>query len=234
MAIADHQPRNRIAVLGSTGSIGTSCLDVIAAHSDRLELAGITAHDRWKSLAEQSHRFRPRWAVVSNADHRPSVQPLQFPQGTELQFGSEAVERLAAHADVDTVVCGIVGDELADARQREHLRTVFGDECLGAFDEGVVVELVEGVPRRERRRIDDLVEEQQSVQVVDFMLVGAGGQATDLVFDVVAVPIPCLHGDPRVALHLAADARHRQAPLDRKSTRLNSSHIPLSRMPASA
>ncbi|MFO1044294.1 MAG: 1-deoxy-D-xylulose-5-phosphate reductoisomerase [Planctomycetaceae bacterium] len=109
MAIADHHPRNRIAVLGSTGSIGTSCLDVIAAHSDRLELAGITAHDRWKSLAEQSHRFRPRWAVVSNADHRPSVQPLQFPQGTELQFGSEAVERLAAHADVDTVVCGIVG-----------------------------------------------------------------------------------------------------------------------------
>ena len=109
MAIADHHPRNRIAVLGSTGSIGTSCLDVIAAHSDRLELAGITAHDRWKPLAEQSHRFRPRWAVVSNADHRPSVQPLQFPQGTELQFGSEAVERLAAHADVDTVVCGIVG-----------------------------------------------------------------------------------------------------------------------------
>ena len=109
MAIADHHPRNRIAVLGSTGSIGTSCLDVIAAHSDRLELAGITAHDRWKSLAEQSHRFRPRWAVVSNAEHRPSVQPLQFPEGTELQFGSEAVERLAAHADVDTVVCGIVG-----------------------------------------------------------------------------------------------------------------------------
>ncbi len=109
MAIADHHPRNRIAVLGSTGSIGTSCLDVIAAHSDRLELAGITAHDRWMSLAEQSHRFRPRWAVVSNADHRPSVQTPQFSQGTELQFGAEAVERLAAHADVDTVVCGIVG-----------------------------------------------------------------------------------------------------------------------------
>ena len=109
MAIADHHPRNRIAVLGSTGSIGTSCLDVIAAHSDRLELAGITAHDRWTSLAEQSHRFRPRWAVVSNADHRPSVQGSQFRQGTELQFGAEAVERLAAHADVDTVVCGIVG-----------------------------------------------------------------------------------------------------------------------------
>ena len=109
MAIADHHPRNRIAVLGSTGSIGTSCLDVIAAHSDRLELAGITAHDRWTSLAEQSHRFRPRWAVVSNADHRPSVHGPQFAQGTELQFGAEAVERLAAHADVDTVVCGIVG-----------------------------------------------------------------------------------------------------------------------------
>lgn len=109
MPIADHHPRNRIAVLGSTGSIGTSCLDVIAAHGDRLELAGITAHDRWKSLAEQSHRFRPRWAVVSNADHRRAIEPPSFPQGTEVHFGAEGVERLAAHADVDTVVCGIVG-----------------------------------------------------------------------------------------------------------------------------
>ena len=109
MAIADHHPRNRIAVLGSTGSIGTSCLDVIAAHRDRLELVGITAHDRWQSLAEQSQRFQPRWAVVSNAMHRATAQPAEFPRGTELQFGTDAIERLAAHADVDTVVCGIVG-----------------------------------------------------------------------------------------------------------------------------
>jgi len=109
LANADHQPRNRIAVLGSTGSIGTSCLDVIAAHGDRLTLAGVTAHNRWQPLAEQCHRFEPRWAVVSDEGGRSSVDRDAFPHGTDLQFGPEAVERLAAHPEVDTVVCGIVG-----------------------------------------------------------------------------------------------------------------------------
>lgn len=109
MANADQPSRNRIAVLGSTGSIGTSCLDVIAAHSDRLELVGVTAHNRWKSMAEQCHRFGPRWAVVSDIAGQTSVNPSHFPSGTELQFGPEAVERLASHSDIDTVVCGIVG-----------------------------------------------------------------------------------------------------------------------------
>lgn len=96
-------------MLGCTGSIGTSCLDVIAAHSDRLELVGVTAHRRWQSMAEQCQRFNPRWAVVSNADDRSSVRADEFPRGTEVQFGPEAVERLASHPDVDTVVSGIVG-----------------------------------------------------------------------------------------------------------------------------
>ncbi|MBS0204130.1 MAG: 1-deoxy-D-xylulose-5-phosphate reductoisomerase, partial [Planctomycetes bacterium] len=109
MPNADLSSRNRIAVLGSTGSIGTNCLDVIAAHGDRLQLAGLTAHSRWQSMAEQCHRFGPRWAVVSDGGGQSSVNPSHFPHGTELQFGPEAVERLAAHPDVDTVVCGIVG-----------------------------------------------------------------------------------------------------------------------------
>lgn len=109
MANADQHPRNRIAVLGSTGSIGTSCLDVIAAHRDRLSLAGVTAHRRWQPMAEQCHRFAPRWAVVSDDAERDLVNREEFPAGTELRFGSEAIEQLASHADVDTVVCGIVG-----------------------------------------------------------------------------------------------------------------------------
>jgi 1-deoxy-D-xylulose-5-phosphate reductoisomerase len=109
LANADHHPRNRIAVLGSTGSIGTSCLDVIAAHGDRLTLAGVTAHRRWQPLAEQCRRFAPRWAVVADQDELASVETDSFPRGTELQFGPEAVARLAGHPDVDTVVCGIVG-----------------------------------------------------------------------------------------------------------------------------
>lgn len=105
----DPQSRNRIAVLGSTGSIGTSCLDVIAANPERLTLAGVSAHSRWEMLADQCHQFQPRWAVVSDGDLQSSVSHGRFPGATQLQFGSESVERLASHPEVDTVVCGIVG-----------------------------------------------------------------------------------------------------------------------------
>ena len=106
---AEHQPRNRIAVLGSTGSIGTSSLDVIAAHEPRLELVGITAHRRVDLLAEQCRRFKPRWAVLSDESQRAAISTVEWPRETELLVGADAVGRLASHPEVDTVVCGIVG-----------------------------------------------------------------------------------------------------------------------------
>ena len=114
MASAEHQSRMRIAVLGSTGSIGTSCLDVIAANPERLELVGVTAHRRWELLAEQCRTFQPRWAVLSDETQHAAVSTAQasstqWPSETELLVGPDAVERLASHPEVDTVVCGIVG-----------------------------------------------------------------------------------------------------------------------------
>ena len=110
MASAEHQSRMRIAVLGSTGSIGTSCLDVIAANPERLELVGVTAHRRW----ELCRTFQPRWAVLSDETQHAAVSTAQasstqWPSETELLVGPDAVERLASHPEVDTVVCGIVG-----------------------------------------------------------------------------------------------------------------------------
>ncbi|MEW4529745.1 1-deoxy-D-xylulose-5-phosphate reductoisomerase [Maioricimonas sp. JC845] len=99
----------RIAVLGSTGSIGTSCLDVVAAHPDQVSALGMTAHSRWKQLAEQSQQFAPQFVVVADETLRNSVDRSQFPHQTEIDFGPEAVARLAAHPDVDVVVSGIVG-----------------------------------------------------------------------------------------------------------------------------
>lgn len=99
----------RIAVLGSTGSIGTSCLDVVAAHPDQVSALGMTAHSRWKQLAEQSQQFAPQFVVVADETLRNSVDRSQFPRQTEIDFGPEAVARLAAHPDVDVVVSGIVG-----------------------------------------------------------------------------------------------------------------------------
>ncbi len=99
----------RIAVLGSTGSIGTSTLDVIAAHPQEMELTAITAHNSWKQLAEQSQQFHPRWAVLSNPEQASSISKSDFAAGTEVLFGDDQIERVASSADVDVVICGIVG-----------------------------------------------------------------------------------------------------------------------------
>jgi hypothetical protein len=56
----------RVVVLGSTGSIGTNCLDVIAHLPDRLEAVGLCAHTSWETLLEQAERFRPRWLAVTD------------------------------------------------------------------------------------------------------------------------------------------------------------------------
>ncbi len=100
---------HRIAVLGSTGSIGTNCLDVIEALPERLTLMGIAARSSWQLLGEQTERFAPRWAVLSDTALRDVVPRSAFSSKTELLFGEEGVERLATDPEVDVVVSGIVG-----------------------------------------------------------------------------------------------------------------------------
>jgi 1-deoxy-D-xylulose-5-phosphate reductoisomerase len=100
---------NRIAVLGATGSIGTSCLDVIAAHSSRLQATALTANRGWEKLAQQCHQFKPRYAVISDSSVRSQIGGNSFPLETDVSFGPDALERISSHAEIDTVVCGIVG-----------------------------------------------------------------------------------------------------------------------------
>ncbi len=100
---------HRIAVLGSTGSIGTNCLEVIGALPERLSLMGLAARSSWKLLGQQSERFAPRWAVLSDESLQGIVPRSAFSPKTELLFGAEAVERLAADPEVDAIVSGIVG-----------------------------------------------------------------------------------------------------------------------------
>jgi 1-deoxy-D-xylulose-5-phosphate reductoisomerase len=99
----------RIAVLGSTGSIGTSCLEVLAAHPEQMAAAALSANSRWRRLAEQCRQHGPRLAVIANGALDRSDIREAFEGDTELQFGPDALERMAAHADVDLVVAGIVG-----------------------------------------------------------------------------------------------------------------------------
>ncbi len=99
----------RIAVLGSTGSIGTSCLDVVEAHAPRMSVVGLTAHSRWEQLADQCRRLAPRWAALADERWEGHLPANVFGPRTEVLFGPQGIERIVAQPEVETVVSGIVG-----------------------------------------------------------------------------------------------------------------------------
>ncbi len=99
----------RIAVLGSTGSIGTSCLDVIRHHRDSMTLVAAVACSSWERLAEQTREFAPQRAVVADEQLRSTVDLAAFSDQTEVRFGSDEVEAVASMDGVDCVVSAIVG-----------------------------------------------------------------------------------------------------------------------------
>jgi len=105
----DEQPDTKqIAVLGATGSIGTSCLDIVRAHPQKYQAFMLTAHSRWQELAKQSQEFVPTYAVLTGC--RPQDIPAgAFPAATTLEFGEDRLAELVALPEVDTVITGIVG-----------------------------------------------------------------------------------------------------------------------------
>lgn len=100
-----------ITVLGSTGSIGTSTLDVIARHPDRYSVHALTAHSSVQDLFEQCRRFRPVHAVLGSAEAASELQTLCRGEGLDVQvhYGTQALNSVASDDAVDTVVAAIVG-----------------------------------------------------------------------------------------------------------------------------
>lgn len=99
----------RIAVLGATGSVGVSAIEVIEASEGRLEAVALSAHSRFEDLIEQAVRLHPRWVVATDADAAEEHDWRRLPPGTELLTGHEALELIARHDEVDTVLAAIVG-----------------------------------------------------------------------------------------------------------------------------
>jgi 1-deoxy-D-xylulose-5-phosphate reductoisomerase len=101
----------RLAILGSTGSIGVSTLDVVARHPDRYEVVGLSAFRRVDELLAQCERFRPRIAVVPGDAEAAALRAGLAARGlrTEVAVGAPALAELAAHPEVDSVMAAIVG-----------------------------------------------------------------------------------------------------------------------------
>ncbi len=102
---------NAITLLGATGSIGASTLDVIARHPERFTLHAVTASRSVEPLAGICARFRPRYAVVSDPQRLPALRQALAAAGapTVALGGPEALAEVACAPECDTVVAAIVG-----------------------------------------------------------------------------------------------------------------------------
>lgn len=98
----------RITILGSTGSIGTSTLDVIRALGGEYGVAGLSAHRRWQELAEQARQTRPSAVAIAEPEFVPRMRPLLNGK-VELLAGADGLVELARRGDSDFVVAAIVG-----------------------------------------------------------------------------------------------------------------------------
>ena len=100
-----------VTILGSTGSIGKSTLEVLQIHSDRFQVVALTANSNAKELLQQCAVFTPKYAVLSDAVAADEIRE-QFNQicpDTELLAGPEALEMVAQLSDVEYVMAAIVG-----------------------------------------------------------------------------------------------------------------------------
>lgn len=97
-----------ISILGSTGSVGTQTLDVVAMHPESFTVDGLAAGSNTSLLLEQVRRFQPRRISVSTKELAESIRS-ELPSGVELYYGDEGLVEIAAGGDADTVVTAVVG-----------------------------------------------------------------------------------------------------------------------------
>ncbi len=98
-----------LAVLGATGSIGASTLDVASRHAGRYRVFALSAHTSADALLELCRAHKPRYAVLSGTKESGELRNRFAEQKTELLFGAAALEQVAAHPDCDAVMAAIVG-----------------------------------------------------------------------------------------------------------------------------
>lgn len=98
-----------IAILGSTGSIGTQTLDIVEEYPDRFRVSVLTARNNVELLAEQARKFLPRKVVIAREELLPKLRELTAGLPIECAAGADAIAEAAGEEDIDTVVTAMVG-----------------------------------------------------------------------------------------------------------------------------
>ena len=99
----------RIAILGSTGSIGTQALEVVREQPEQFQVELLTCGNRVDLLIEQALEFKPNAVVIGDAAQLPRVKDALFPRGIKAYAGPEALEQAVAMEGIDTVLTALVG-----------------------------------------------------------------------------------------------------------------------------
>lgn len=98
-----------IAILGSTGSIGTQALDIISSKREYFKVKGLTAHTNWKKLAEQANYFKPDWLILSDESNRQAFENELKYKPKQINYGSDALQQMASDTEMDLILNSLVG-----------------------------------------------------------------------------------------------------------------------------
>jgi 1-deoxy-D-xylulose-5-phosphate reductoisomerase len=104
-----EEKKKQIAILGSTGSIGTQALEVISEHSNLFEVEVLTANNNSKLLIEQAIKFKPNTVVIANEEKYKEVDEALFKLGIKVFAGQQSLEEVVEGDNIDVVLTALVG-----------------------------------------------------------------------------------------------------------------------------
>ena len=106
---SSHKEKKVLAILGSTGSIGTQALDVVRQHPDRFEIYALTANNQVDLLIQQAKKFLPDTVVIANEEHYPTLKEALKDLPIKVWAGSDAIAGVAEAEPVEVVLTAMVG-----------------------------------------------------------------------------------------------------------------------------
>lgn len=190
--------RRRVSILGSTGSVGTSTLDLIARAPERFEVVALAARNNWQTLLEQARKFRPRYVALADETHARELAAALTPLGIEVGIGEAAVDA-AAEADADWVMSAIVGaaglkPTLAAVR-RGAIVALANKECLVCAGDLLLKEVTRHGARllpvdSEHNAIFQVIELERPEAIERLVLTASGGPFRESSLEAMAAASP--------------------------------------------
>jgi len=105
----ENGSRKKIAILGSTGSIGTQALEVIEEHTDKFEIEVLTSNNNADLLIEQALKFKPNTVVIANEDHYKKVEEILWEHDIKVFAGADALAQVVEMDSINIVLTALVG-----------------------------------------------------------------------------------------------------------------------------